>query len=155
MSAQKKVLVTGACRGIGKAILKIFANEEHYLVGTATSAEGLKTKIKSGEHKVISSSFGKESITNFEVLSLSKNYSKLRCELITGRTHQIRVHVSQEGYPIVGDSKYGCRAIKNEQKKIKKFYLHSHVLKIPDLGVSFKVEEPEDFDILLKNDENF
>ena len=115
----------------------------------------LKTKNKSGEHKVISSSFGKESITNFEVLSLSRNYSKLRCELVTGRTHQIRVHVSQEGYPIVGDSKYGCRAIKNEQKKIKKFYLHSHVLKIPDLGVSFKVEEPEDFDILLKNDENF
>ena len=43
MSAQKKVLVTGASRGIGKAILKKFANEEHYLVGTATSAEGLKT----------------------------------------------------------------------------------------------------------------
>ena len=43
MSAQKKVLVTGASRGIGKAILKTFANEEHYLVGTATSAEGLKT----------------------------------------------------------------------------------------------------------------
>ena len=43
MSAQKKVLVTGASRGIGKAILKTFANEEHYLVGTATSAGGLKT----------------------------------------------------------------------------------------------------------------
>tara|TARA_A100001035_G_scaffold84417_1_gene65496 strand:- start:670 stop:1407 length:738 start_codon:yes stop_codon:yes gene_type:complete len=43
VSAQKKVLVTGASRGIGKAILKTFANEEHYLVGTATSAEGLKT----------------------------------------------------------------------------------------------------------------
>ena len=42
MSAQKKVLVTGASRGIGKAILKTFANEEHYLVGTATSTEGLK-----------------------------------------------------------------------------------------------------------------
>ena len=122
---------------------------------TKVKSSILKTKIKSGEHKVISSSFGKESITNFEVLSLSRNYSKLRCELVTGRTHQIRVHVSQEGYPIVGDSKYGCRAIKNEQKKIKKLYLHSHMLKIPDLGVSFKVEEPEDFDILLKNDENF
>ena len=43
MSAQKKVLGTGASRGIGKAILKTFANEEHYLVGTATSAGGLKT----------------------------------------------------------------------------------------------------------------
>ena len=43
MSTQKKVLVTGASRGIGKAILKTFANEEHYLVGTATSAGGLKT----------------------------------------------------------------------------------------------------------------
>ena len=41
------------------------------------------------------------------------------------------------------------------KKKIKKLYLHSHILKIPDLGVSFKVEEPEDFDNLLKNDENF
>lgn len=43
MSAQKKVLVTGASRGIGKAIIESFAKEGNYLIGTATSIEGAKT----------------------------------------------------------------------------------------------------------------
>ena len=43
MSAQKKVLVTGASRGIGKAVIESFAKEGNYLIGTATSIEGAKT----------------------------------------------------------------------------------------------------------------
>jgi len=43
VSAQKKVLVTGASRGIGKAIIESFAKEGNYLIGTATSIEGAKT----------------------------------------------------------------------------------------------------------------
>ena len=56
---------------------------------------------------------GKEAITNYEVIRNYKNYSKLKIKLLTGRTHQIRVHMQYEGFPIIGDKIYG------EGKKIK------------------------------------
>ena len=51
---------------------------------------------------------GKEAITNFKVLKRFKksNYTLLEVKIETGRTHQIRVHLSQIGYPIIGDEVY-------------------------------------------------
>lgn len=48
----------------------------------------------------------REAILNYEVLSAAANYSKVRIELITGRTHQIRCQFSSRGLPLVGDRKY-------------------------------------------------
>ncbi len=45
--------------------------------------------------------------TRYEVLSTQDGRSLVRCELLTGRTHQIRVHLSASGWPIVGDHVYG------------------------------------------------
>ncbi|ARJ51625.1 RluA family pseudouridine synthase [Staphylococcus lutrae] len=50
---------------------------------------------------------GKEAITHFNVIEAFKNYTLVECELETGRTHQIRVHMKYIGYPLVGDPKYG------------------------------------------------
>ena len=50
---------------------------------------------------------GKEAITHFEVLKRFLHYTLIKCVLETGRTHQIRVHMSSIGYPIVGDKLYG------------------------------------------------
>ncbi|PTH18588.1 RluA family pseudouridine synthase [Staphylococcus auricularis] len=50
---------------------------------------------------------GKEAITHFNVLEHFKDYTLIECQLETGRTHQIRVHMKYIGYPIVGDPKYG------------------------------------------------
>ncbi len=50
---------------------------------------------------------GQASETRYEVLSSSANHSLVRCELVTGRTHQIRVHFAAVGHPIVGDPTYG------------------------------------------------
>jgi 23S rRNA pseudouridine1911/1915/1917 synthase len=50
---------------------------------------------------------GKVAITHVELLEASNNYSKLALELETGRTHQIRVHLSAAGHPLVGDELYG------------------------------------------------
>lgn len=50
---------------------------------------------------------GKPSATEFEVLLASNGFSFLRLNLLTGRTHQIRVHLSHTGHPIVGDDLYG------------------------------------------------
>ena len=49
---------------------------------------------------------GKEAITHFKVLKRYDKYTLLEINIETGRTHQIRVHLSQIGYPIVGDEVY-------------------------------------------------
>ena len=55
----------------------------------------------------VSSSEGKFAITNYEVIEEFRLVSYLRLWLETGRTHQIRVHMSYNGHPVVGDATYG------------------------------------------------
>ena len=50
---------------------------------------------------------GKDAVTHFSVISRYKGYTLLECVLETGRTHQIRVHLSYIHYPVVGDKEYG------------------------------------------------
>ena len=56
---------------------------------------------------VIVTAAGQHSQTDYEVLSTVDGYSLVRCELVTGRTHQIRVHLAARGWPIAGDASYG------------------------------------------------
>jgi len=49
----------------------------------------------------------REAITHYSVLAEYKGFSLVRCELETGRTHQIRVHMAYKGHPLLGDSVYG------------------------------------------------
>lgn len=51
----------------------------------------------------------KEAVTHFVVLKNYKNFSYIQCQLETGRTHQIRVHMAYIGHPIAGDPTYGPR----------------------------------------------
>lgn len=50
---------------------------------------------------------GQEAVTDYEVIEDFDNYSIVKCKLRTGRTHQIRVHMSAIGHPIIGDTLYG------------------------------------------------
>ncbi|TDM07334.1 RluA family pseudouridine synthase [Macrococcus lamae] len=50
---------------------------------------------------------GKEAVTHFNVLDTFDKYSLVECQLETGRTHQIRVHMKHIGFPLAGDPKYG------------------------------------------------
>jgi len=54
-------------------------------------------------------SSGKDAITNFTVITHFADYTHIECQLETGRTHQIRVHMQYIDHPIVGDPKYGPR----------------------------------------------
>ena len=54
---------------------------------------------------------GKPSVTHFEVLKRYPGYTLVSCKLETGRTHQIRVHMSYIGYPIIGDHQYGINNV--------------------------------------------
>ena len=66
---------------------------------------------------------GDNAITEYEVIKYNqeKNYSIVKCILKTGRTHQIRVHMSYIGHPILGDTLYG-----NSSKLIDRQALHSY-----------------------------
>lgn len=50
---------------------------------------------------------GKSAITHFKVLERFGNYTYVECQLETGRTHQIRVHMTSKGHPLLGDTLYG------------------------------------------------
>ena len=57
--------------------------------------------------RVVVAATGQHSQTDYEVLSTVNGYSLVRCQLVTGRTHQIRVHLAARGWPIAGDASYG------------------------------------------------
>ena len=75
----------------------------------------------------------------------------LECELITGRMHQIRVQTNNEGFPIVGDLKYGSREVNAIYKKegVKRMLLHSTKINFINLGLTFKSEAPQIFSKIL------
>ncbi|HRW58354.1 MAG TPA: RluA family pseudouridine synthase [Chlamydiales bacterium] len=63
---------------------------------------------------------GKLAITHYETLQTTKNYSKVKVTLETGRKHQIRYHLFSEGHPIVGDKRY--------HQANKRLFLHAQTL---------------------------
>jgi len=54
-----------------------------------------------------SSSAARNAVTHYEVIARYKGYTHIRCRLETGRTHQIRVHLTHLGFPVLGDTVYG------------------------------------------------
>jgi 23S rRNA pseudouridine1911/1915/1917 synthase len=62
---------------------------------------------------------GQPSVTKYERLATMSGYSTLRCRLITGRTHQIRVHLAAKGWPIVGDATYGDIRLKADSTRLE------------------------------------
>ena len=105
---------------------------------------------------------GKEAVTHYRVIDRYENHTHIKALLETGRTHQIRVHLSHIGYPLVGDPLYGGRLrfpkkarveIKEALKAFQRQALHSKklTLKHPTTGdeMSWKIELPEDMSMLL------
>lgn len=75
---------------------------------------------KNNKEKMIVSPDGDEAITQYEVLDEVDEYSLLQIKPLTGRTHQIRVHLSHINHPIVGDYKYGSYVANG-----KRLHLHA------------------------------
>lgn len=94
---------------------------------------------------------GRRAVTYFKVLERFKSATLLELRLETGRTHQIRVHLSYIGHPLIGDPVYGR---KKQQYDIQGQALHAKLLGFihPGTGeyVEFEAPPPEEFNKLLE-----
>lgn len=94
---------------------------------------------------------GKEAITEYRVLAENEKYSLVELNLLTGRTHQIRVHMKYLGTPILGDEVYGGETA-------ERLFLHAESLEISIPGEehrirkTFTVKAPEEFIEKTKNE---
>jgi 23S rRNA-/tRNA-specific pseudouridylate synthase len=90
---------------------------------------------------------GKSAETHFEVLArgaLGENrISLIRALPKTGRTHQIRLHLTDLGFPILGDRAYGGQSYSDAAQEKPLMFLHAHKLRI--LGQEFVAPPPADF----------
>ncbi|MFA5318260.1 MAG: RluA family pseudouridine synthase [Patescibacteria group bacterium] len=98
---------------------------------------------------------GRNAITEFNVEQKFINYTLLDITIKTGRTHQIRVHMSAYGHPIVGDDLYGTKKTREQNAKLKlsRIFLHAHTLGFEDLNdewQEFKIELPRELKEVLK-----
>lgn len=84
---------------------------------------------------------GKNAITHFKVLERFKEYTYIECQLETGRTHQIRVHMASLGHPLLGDEVYSNHKSKYN---LKGQTLHAYVLGFqhPRTGEYLEVSAP-------------
>lgn len=94
---------------------------------------------------------GKHAVTHFRVLERFNKFTLVECQLETGRTHQIRVHMKYIGYPLAGDPKYGPKKTIDFDGQV----LHAGVLGFiqPKTGeyLEFSYPLPEDFNNLLQD----
>lgn len=113
----------------------------------------IEAPIGRGEHdrqKMVVTDRGKDAVTHFKVLERFNEYTLVECELETGRTHQIRVHMEYIEHPLVGDPKYGPKQTIPFGGQV----LHAGTIGFIHPGtneyVEFTVEPPEDFQQLVK-----
>ncbi len=111
-----------------------------------------KNYLRSGERQVVENTQGKSSTTKFNLIDSNNKMSFLECSLLTGRTHQIRVHASNEGFPIIGDLKYGNnhRNKHYRRKGINRMLLHAKEINFPELSIFCIANEPDQFKDIFK-----
>ncbi|MFH1295908.1 MAG: RluA family pseudouridine synthase [Bacteroidota bacterium] len=112
--------------------------------------EGREQKVFSGRE----SENSKLAITHFRIMDKSPDYTLLEVELETGRKHQIRVHLSEMGCPVVGDRKYGADDRYDRRIRLHAYYLS---LKHPATGapLEFKSKMPKGFLVLKPEHEKY
>jgi 23S rRNA pseudouridine955/2504/2580 synthase len=96
----------------------------------------------SGERRVAVREDGMAAATRVRKLRSSARFSLLEIELLTGRTHQIRVHLAHAGHPVVGDDKYGDFALNRELKHRLLLHAVRLAFRHPLTGEPVRLESP-------------
>jgi 23S rRNA pseudouridine955/2504/2580 synthase len=117
----------------------------------------IRYHLSNGERRMRVDPQGKSACSLISVMQKSGAYSVVQIELITGRTHQIRVHCQFEGHEIAGDNKYGDPEFNRlmRGKNVKRLMLHAKSLELPcgefnpDLVIHAPL--PQEFEILISN----
>jgi 23S rRNA pseudouridine955/2504/2580 synthase len=112
-----------------------------------------------GERRVAVREGGMEAVTRVKVLDSANGISLLQLRLLTGRTHQIRVHLAHAGYPVLGDDKYGDFELNRAlaRQGVKRLFLHARRLAFvqPASGQKLRLEAPLPKDMLTFCRSNF
>jgi len=96
----------------------------------------------SGERRVAVQADGVSAVTRARLLKSRNQLSLLEVHLLTGRTHQIRVHLAHAGHPIVGDDKYGDFALNRELKQRLLLHAGKLAFRHPLTGAPVKLAAP-------------
>jgi 23S rRNA pseudouridine955/2504/2580 synthase len=112
-----------------------------------------------GERRVAVKAGGMEAATRVKVLAAANGLSLLELRLLTGRTHQIRVHLAHAGHPVLGDDKYGDFELNRAlaRQGLKRLCLHARRLAFshPVSGEKLRLEAPLRGDMLTFCERNF
>ena len=107
----------------------------------------MKEEPKTGERVVRVHPQGKKAVSLFSPLQRFEQASLMRVQLITGRTHQIRVHARHSGHPIAGDAKYGDVGFNRDMAELglDRLYLHAELIRftLPEVG-GYDIRAPLD-----------
>lgn len=140
-----------------KTYLALVCGVPHLRSGSIKKAIGRHPEFRT-KMCVTSDASGRDARTDWEVLeSFGRDAALLKCRIHSGRTHQIRVHLSSIGFPILGDYTYNFQ--KNKMKKIEppqRVMLHAHSLKLEHpvkagVQLSFSAKPPRDFEELMEH----
>lgn len=118
--------------------------------GKTKDNDTIKSYLKENSNMMVySSKDGKLAITHYEKLKSNNKYTMVQVYIDTGRKNQIRVHMKENGTPIIGDKKYGCK-----DNTLKRLGLHSNILiiknPINNNILKFSSNYPKEFDELLR-----
>lgn len=102
-----------------------------------------------GSIKRIVTQKGKEAVTKYSVIERYTNATLLDIQLITGRSHQIRVHLSHIGHPIIGDKLYHESSEYIDRQALHSYYLKLRLPRSKEL-IEFKAGLPWDIENLIQ-----
>lgn len=135
---------------------KIDQDEDEITFPIQRSSVGYKMAALPKTVKGEANTSGRQAISEFVVVKRFINYTLLKVRIKTGRTHQIRVHLSAYGHPLVGDDLYGTKKtkVKNTKLNLGRIFLVADYLEFKDLQgekQSFQIELPEELQNFLDN----
>ncbi len=107
--AQWKVARQFEFRQVAKSYLAIVHGTPELTADRIDAPLGVHPKVR--EKYAVRTETGKEAVTFYEVIEAFRGFSLIHCKPQTGRTHQIRVHLSHLGHPIVADDMYGGKLV--------------------------------------------